>query len=354
MPRVFNFERVAMAHPNFQPQHPAEMSSPSKDVALTGDHPAPPPSLAPAPSPSPTVAPETPPSSQPGADIAPVGEVFLTDPVFLDPLSGLDQGSYPEVEDLFRQYLLNTPRLDEHGELNLLVARSWLKKPTVSAICIGSFFDLIIILQNSWLRKLKAVDSALAKTYDDHIMKLQEIVEFAVQEFERLIELREKEQREAYRIEEEQKKAAAEAAQREKERLEEEKEALVRKMRELAEEDPSILKAAGFVVRRFILRRDHILTSEKTRTTYPAVASGTCEACAAKKITCTGIAGRSCSACYKLHAACSNSTGTLIVLNLTRSYPLILLSSPSHQTGTLDGRQDGISGDGRQISCSRA
>jgi hypothetical protein len=182
----------------------------------------------------------------------------------LDPLSGLDRGSYPEVEDLFCQYFLNTPRLNEQGELNLLAARSWLERPTVSAICIASSFDLIIILQNSWLRKLKAVDSALAKTYDDRVMKLQEIVKLVVQEFERLIELREKEWRKAYRIEEEQKKATTEAVQREKERLEEEKEALVKKMRELAEEDPSILEAARFVGSCFILRRDHILTSGKT------------------------------------------------------------------------------------------
>jgi hypothetical protein len=312
MPRVFNFEHVAMAHPNFQPQHPAEMSSPSKNVTLTGDHPAPPPSLAPAPSPSPMVTPETPPSLQTDADIVRVREVYLTDPVFLDPLSRLDRGFYPEVKELFCQCLSNTPRLDEQGELNLLVARAWLVKPTVSAICIASSFDLIIILQNSWLWKLKAVDSALTKTYDDHIMKLQEIVELAVQEFERLIKLRDKEWREAYQIEEEQKKATTEAAQREKERLEEEKEALVRKMRELAEEDPSILEAAGFVVSHFILQWDRILTSGKTRTTYPAIANGTCEACAAKKISCTGIAGMSCNACSKLHATCLNSTSTLI------------------------------------------
>jgi hypothetical protein len=246
------------------------------------------------------------------------------------------------LEEPFRQYLSNTPRLDEQGELNLLAARAWLEIPTVSAICIASSFDLIIILQNSPLRKLKAVDSALAKTYDDRVMRVQEIVELAVQEFERLIEQREKERKEAIRIEEEQKKAAAEAAQREKERLEEEKGDLVKKMRALVEQDPALLEAAGFIVSCFILQRHRILTSGQTRTTYPAVASGTCEACAAKKITCTGIAGRSCNACHKLHASCSNSTGKFIFF---KSHPflsadIVFKSEPSNRNPQLAARRN--------------
>ena len=43
------------------------------------------------------------------------------------------------------------------------------------------------------------------------------------------------------------------------------------------------------------------------RTTYPAVDGGKCDQCAKKGETCTGIAGRSCYPCARLHSSCSNS-----------------------------------------------
>ena len=43
------------------------------------------------------------------------------------------------------------------------------------------------------------------------------------------------------------------------------------------------------------------------RTTYLAIDGGKCNQCTKKGEICTGIAGRSCDLCAKLHSSCSNS-----------------------------------------------
>jgi hypothetical protein len=75
------------------------------------------------------------------------------------------------------------------------------------------------------------------------------------------------------------------------------------------------------------------------RTTYPAIDGGKCDQCMKKGEICTGIAGRSCDPCAKLHSSCSNSSKFYFPYHWTFTTALfIVVQKPRKSTSAIQSK----------------